>query len=68
MPQQQHKNTFNNIQDNKSPLEPNYSTITGLEYSNIAEVQDKDYKTNYMKTIEEGINPLKTDKRNQIFE
>lgn len=45
----QHKNKINNSQDTISPRESSYPTITGHEYSNIAEAQEKDLKTSYMK-------------------
>ena len=48
MPRCQHKNTINNSQDNMSPLEPSNPTTAGPEYSNIAEAQDKDFKTEYV--------------------
>lgn len=35
-----------------SPLEPSCPTTAGLEYSYIAESQEKDFKTNCMKVVE----------------
>ena len=51
------------------PIESSNPTTAGPEYSNIAEAQEKDLKTNFKKIIEvqkKLINPLKKSrKRNQ---
>ena len=35
-----------------SPLESSYSITAGPEYSKVAEAEDKDLKTKYMKVVE----------------
>ena len=44
--------TIHNSQGIMSPLEPSYLTTADPEHPNIAEAQEKDLKTNYMKMIE----------------
>lgn len=41
MPRHQRKNTINNSQKNVSPLAPSSHTTAGLEFSSIAETQEK---------------------------
>ena len=52
MPRNQGKNTINNSQGNMIPPESSYPTTGSPGYSNIAEAQDDDPKTNCMKMIE----------------
>jgi hypothetical protein len=52
MPRGQHKTTINNSQNNIATWEPNYPTIASPEYSNTAETQQNDLKTNFINTIE----------------
>lgn len=59
MSRPQLKNTINNSQDNIFPWEVSYPTTTGPEYYNIAEAQEKDFKTafvNMAKILKEEIN------------
>lgn len=52
---------INNSQGNMSPPEPSSPTISGPEYFNISEAQEKDLKANYMKIASlkrKRINPL----------
>ena len=46
------KSANNNKQDNMSLPEPRYPITASTENSNIAEAQEKDFKTNSMKMIE----------------
>ena len=52
MPKWQHKSTVSSSQGKMFPTEPCYLMTAGPEYFNIAEAQEKDLKTNYMKKIE----------------
>ena len=52
MPRGQYENTINNSQDNMAPPELSYPTTASPGYSNIAEAQENDLKTNFMKMIE----------------
>lgn len=52
MLRRQHKNTINNSQDNKSPLEPSNPYTAGLEYCNIAEAREIELKIASMNIIE----------------
>jgi hypothetical protein len=45
------KNTINNSQDSMFPSEPSNSTTAGPKYSNIAEAQEKDFKTSCVEII-----------------
>lgn len=50
-----------------SPLEPSCPITAGPKYSSIAEAQEKDLKTNYIKITEvpkeEAISPLKISRK-----
>jgi len=45
-------NIINNTQGDTEPSEPSYSTIASPEYSNTAEAQENDLKSNLMKMLE----------------
>lgn len=55
-----------------SPADPSYPATAGPAYSNIAEAQEKDHKTTYMKVVEvfkeEMKNPIKSGKHKQLDE
>jgi hypothetical protein len=48
----QYKNTINKSQGNMGPPEPSYGTTASPGYSNTAEAQENDLKSNLMKMIE----------------
>ena len=52
MPKLQQKNTIGNSQSSMSSLQLSSPTTAGPNYSNIADTQEKDLKTNCMKMIE----------------
>lgn len=47
----QYKNTVNDYQNNVSPVEPSNLTTVGPEKSNIAEVQESDFKIAFMNML-----------------